>query len=334
MNPERKQWTAEELQGLVRGFQLPLVVAALVRTGVLERLVSGRATIPNLASRCGLDASALARLLNALVAVGILEHSGDVYALPAELEQGLSGDIGSRLDGIKHSADGLDKWMGLEEALKRGSATYPDALDVTLEPERNERFIRAMHSHAGPMARRFAGLIPRQGASRFLDVGGGPGTFCFALLEAWPDLEATVADLPLTLRVTRQLVAEKGLGDRMKLIEADFYRDAGCELGGPYDLVLVSAVIHAEGEDENRDLLHRLRGVVATGGRIVVRERLLDEDRTGPPAAAMFDVHMLVSTRRGRCYTRSQISAMLTDAGFSDPRLLSSHDEGFLVADA
>ena len=48
----------------------------------------------------------------------------------------------------------------------------------------------------------------------------------------------------------------------------------------------------------------------------------------------MFDAHMLVSTRRGRCYSLSEISSMLTGAGFRNPRLLSDLDEGFVIADA
>jgi hypothetical protein len=66
----------------------------------------------------------------------------------------------------------------------------------------------------------------------------------------------------------------------------------------------------------------------------VIRENLLSADRTGPPRATMFDVHMLVSTRRGRCYSLDEISGMLRAAGFTDPRLLTDEDDGFVVADA
>lgn len=328
------RWTAEALQDLSRSFQLPFVVLALVRAGVFDLLVEGPAAAGDLARACNLDETALSRLLNSLVAVGILERRDRDYAMSDDLASGLSGGIGCRLDGIKHTAEGLDKWIAIEDVLRKGKARYPDALDVTLDPDRNEQFIRAMQAYAGPMALRFAELIPRGGAKTFLDLGGGPGTFSHALLDAWPGLAATIADLPLTLRVTRKLAQELGYGDRLEIIEADFYRDRDVDLGGPYDLVLVSAVIHAEGMEENRDLISRVRRVVSPGGRIVIRERILKDERTGPPPSTMFDVHMLVSTRRGRCYSLSEISSMLTGAGFTNPRLLSDPDEGFVVADA
>ncbi len=328
------QWTAGSLQELLRSYQLPLVVAVLVRAGVFDRLVEAPATAADMARECDADEGALVRLLNALTSVGILQKNEGTYSLAHELAAELTTAIGSPLDGFKHSAEGLDKWLELGTVLKRGFADFSYDRDVTRDPERNEHFIQAMHAYAGPTARRFAKLIPRSGAATFLDIGGGPGTFSHALLDAWPDLKATIVDLPLTLRVTRKLVAEKGLEDRLDLIEADFFLDRKADLGGPYDLVLVSAVIHSEAEAPCRELFERLHKATATGGRIVVRERILEEDRTGPPPSTMFDVHMLVSTRRGRCYTLSEISSMLAGAGYRNPRLLSDLGEGFVIADA
>jgi ubiquinone/menaquinone biosynthesis C-methylase UbiE len=319
------KWTADDLAETARGFRLPVVLLALVRAGVIGALCERPAGPAALAAACGVHEGALVRMLNVLVSVGILDLAEGAYSLRV--------DPGDHLESMRHAADGLDKWLSLPDVLSRGHAEFPDELDVTLDPERNERFIRAMYAHAGPVAGRLARVLPREGAMSFLDLGGGPGTFCFALLEAWDGLVATLADLPLTLRVTRRLVDEKGAGDRMRLVEADFYHDRGCDLGGPYDLALVSAVIHAEGEDENRDLLARARRVVSTGGRILVRETLLDESRLGPTRAALFDVHMLVSTRRGRCYTLAEISDMLEGAGFRRPRLLAGPEEGIVVAD-
>jgi predicted O-methyltransferase YrrM len=327
------QWTLERFLETARSHRLPFILLVLVRTGVLAQMARGTSRVEDLARECGVDAGALARLLDALVSIGLVRAGGNGYALVSSLAEDLAPDaVGGPLDGLRHTADGLDKWMRLEDALRAGRAQYPDELDVTRDPERNERFIRAMHSHARPAARRFADLLEREDARTFLDTGGGPGTFCLALLDRWPDMRAAVADLPLTLRVTRRVLEEAGMADRVRLIETDFYAQPASRLEGPWDLVLISAVIHAEGERENRALLSRLRSVVSPGGRIVVRENILDPDRRGPPRAALFDVHMLVSTRRGRCYTREEIERMLLDAGFEDPRRLGEPEDGFVAA--
>ena len=328
-------WTVDRLMDEARGFRVPMLIAALVKCGALDRLAAGAAEAPALAAACRVDGPALARMLDACASLGIAVKQGRRYALAPSLAGDLAGGgVGTGLDGIRHTAQTLDKWKAIDEVLRQGRADYPPTMDVTADPALNEAFIRAMHAYAGPRARRLAEVLPREGARTLLDLGGGPGTFSLALLAAWPGLEATVADLPLTLRTTRKVIEETGAGDRLRVLEADFYRDRSCLLGGPWDLALVSAVLHAEGEAENRDLLRRVRGAVAPGGRIVIRENLLREDRVGPPLASLFDVHMLVSTRRGRCYTLGEISSMLAEAGFPDPRLLTDIEEGFVVARA
>lgn len=328
-----EEWTLERLRETARGYRMPLIILTLVRAGVFDELAVRPATAETLAASCGVDREAVTRLLNVLVSAGLLGRDADGYFLAGALADKLvPGQMGSAMDGLRHTADGLDKWFGIEEALKAGHAEYPDRLDVIRDPERNIRFIRAMHTHAAPVAGRFADLADAGDARTFLDVGGGPGTFALAMVRRWPDLQATVADLPLTLRVTRQVIREDRLQERVSLTEADFYGDEHCNLGGPWDLVLVSAVIHSEGPEQNRKLFGRIRRTLADGGRIVVRETILDEDRLGPPRAAMFDAHMLVSTRRGRCYTQSEISHMLLDAGFVSPRRLGEPDDGFVQA--
>ncbi len=324
-------WDADRLAETVRAYRPSLIVMALVRTGVVERLVEGPGTAANIASRCRVDEPVLRRILDAAASLGIVETSSGTYALPGVLADDLRGGA---MDGLRHQADGFDKWARIEGVLRSGRTDFPDDLDVTLDPGRNETFILAMHAYAAAPASRLASILPREGADTLLDLGGGPGTFCFALLDAWPGLRAAVADLPITLRVTRRPAEERGLGRRMSTIEADFYRDRDCDLGGPWDLVLLSSVMHAEGEAENRDLLARVRRVTAPGGRIVIREHVLSEDRASPPRAALFDVHMLVSTRRGRCYTLGEITSMLEDAGFREPMPLGAAEDGLVVARA
>jgi SAM-dependent methyltransferase len=317
-----------------------------VQEGVIHRLVEGPAGAKELAESCGVDAEALERMLNALVSIGLLcrGEGGDgvvVYSLP----EGLAAELGSRvddsevtvLDGLAHRADGLKKWMMLDDVVRRGYAEFDDELDVTRDPERNEVFIRAMHAYAGGEdgpAKELAERLPREGAKSFLDVGGGPGTFALAFAERWPGLKAVVVDLALTLRVTRRVIGEHGMEERVGVMEADFYRDREVSFGGPWDLVLVSAVIHTESAERNRELFRRLRPAVSPGGRIVVREHMLAEDRVSPERAALFDVHMLVSTRRGRCYTAGEVCAMLEDAGFRQAGLVGELSEGLVMARA
>ena len=65
-------------------------------------------------------------------------------------------------------------------------------------------------------------------------------------------------------------------------------------------------------------LLTRVREALKDGGRVVIRNFILDDTKTAPPAAAMFAVQMLVSTPRGRGYSNTEVRTWLRDLGFKN----------------
>ncbi|WEV29725.1 methyltransferase [Streptomyces sp. 71268] len=53
------------------------------------------------------------------------------------------------------------------------------------------------------------------------------------------------------------------------------------------------------------------------GGTLVVAEAFVDDDGSGPRAAALMSLHMLVNTAGGRNYSRAAYERMLLRAGFA-----------------
>jgi hypothetical protein len=51
------------------------------------------------------------------------------------------------------------------------------------------------------------------------------------------------------------------------------------------------------------------------GGHLVIREFILDEDRTTPTFAAIFAINMLVGTEHGNSYTEGEYRTWMTEAG-------------------
>jgi cyclopropane fatty-acyl-phospholipid synthase-like methyltransferase len=152
-------------------------------------------------------------------------------------------------------------------------------------------------------------------ASRtLLDLGGGAGTHAMAFCQTYPNLTATVFDLPETLPMTERLVKEAGLQDRMRLLPGDFNRD---DLRGPYDAVLMSDILHYQGSEANAALVKKVHGALTPSGRLVIKDRFLDEEGASPAWTAVFAVHLLVNTEQGRCYTLTEATQWLHGAGFT-----------------
>ena len=147
-----------------------------------------------------------------------------------------------------------------------------------------------------------------------LDVGGGSGAYSIAFAQANTALHAEIFDLAPVLEIAREHIDAAGLADRVATRTGDLREE---EFGEGFDLVLLSAICHMLGPEANRDLFRRCRRALAPGGRLVIRDFVLDPDKTSPAPAALFAINMLVATREGATYTLEEYRDWLTGAGFT-----------------
>jgi SAM-dependent methyltransferase len=241
-------------------------------------------------------------LLDALAAVGVLAKEGGRYRCT---EAGRA--LGQGRDGFMHMVHLWDTWSGLTRCVRAGNSGRqgPGGGQV-------EHFIAAMNAHARTVAGDAVRIVGARGVRRLLDVGGGPASFAIAFAQAEPGLRAEVLDRAPVLPIAEGHIRAAGLQDRVTAREGDLCSDP---FGTGYDLVLVSAICHMLGEDENQDLLARCVRALAPGGRVAVRDFILDPDRAGPPGAALFALNMLVNTERGNTYTEAEYRSWLERAG-------------------
>ena len=103
----------------------------------------------------------------------------------------------------------------------------------------------------------------------------------------------------------------------MRTRVGDLRRDAPSAAATTWRCSRPSATCSAR---ENRDLLRRVFAALAPGGRLVIQDHVMAEDRTTPRAGAMFAVNMLVGTERGGTFTEGEYTAWLREAGFGEVR--------------
>jgi predicted O-methyltransferase YrrM len=180
-----------------------------------------------------------------------------------------------------------------------------------------EAFIAAMHARATGQAPKVAAAVGLSGVSRVLDVGGGSGVFAMAFARAQEGLEATVFDLPNVVPLTRGYVKEAGLGNRVDVVTGDYLRD---DLGSGFDLVFLSAIVHSNSERENALLIGKCAKALSPGGRVVVQDFIMEEDRTRPSSGAMFALNMLVATATGDTFTEGEVRGWMEEAGLGEVR--------------
>jgi (2Fe-2S) ferredoxin/2-polyprenyl-3-methyl-5-hydroxy-6-metoxy-1,4-benzoquinol methylase len=309
----------DELTDMIRGFQASRVVLSAIELDMFSAVAENgdNATAAATAARLGTDPRSTEVLLNALVALSLLTKRDGKYAnAPLARRYLVRGERDDARDALKHSLSLWNTWSTLSERVKTGHvAAFRDM------GNRGESwtvpFIAAMHRNAAMRAPLVVRTVGAAGVGRVLDVGGGSGAFSIAFAQANPTLQAEVLDLATVTPIAAKHVAEAGLSDRVHVRVGDLRKDA---LGEGYDLVLLSAICHMLGPDENQDLLRRAHAALSPGGRIAIQDHVMNEEGTLPRAGAMFAVNMLVGTPDGCSFRESQYQAWLVAAGFRDVR--------------
>jgi SAM-dependent methyltransferase len=303
----------DELLNTMRNFQESRVLLAAVELDLFTALGEG-ATAGEVAARLKADRRATEMLLNALVAVGALAKSGGVFQNTPDTARYLTaGSPENQRPALMHTVHVWKAWTTLTECVRRGTAVLPPGVEAHDE-QWTQAFIAAMHRNAMSAAPALVEAVGAAGVRRLLDVGGGSGAYSIAFARANPELRAEVLDLAAVVPIAQKHIAEAGLEGRVTARVGDLLKD---DFGEGYDLILLSAICHMLGPEENQELLARCRRALAPGGRLVIRDFILDPDKTSPKAAALFALNMLVNTRAGATYSEAEYGAWLAGAGFA-----------------
>lgn len=315
-----KQWNPESVLALTRAFMESRVVLSAAELGVFSLLSEGSKSLDEMASALQAQPRGTAILLDALAAMGLLTKQGGRYACPAEIAGMLSANSpGSVLPMVMHAASLWGRWSELTEIVRKGAVERPAG--VFQQQAELEAFILAMHV-VGRHAAEAIAIQAEAGASRnLLDIGGATGTYAEAFVTKYPGMRATVFDRPPVIELAKKRLGEAGLLDRIALVPGDFYAD---EFPGGHDLALLSAIIHQNSPEQNVDLYAKAFRALDPGGRILIRDHVMNADRTQPPGGAVFAVNMLVATTGGNCYTFEEIKETLEAAGFIKVRLIQT----------
>lgn len=313
------------LMQLTTGFWAFKTVAAAHELDLFSRL-SGTAgtTAGELAAALAIDERPADMLLTGCAALGLLGKQDGRYVNSPLAEAFLVRGKPYYFGGWVRMLDQrlYPGWGKLTEAIRTNRPTTwdPDRQDSLFDgedPELLAVFWEAMHSLSTLTARELGRAVDLSGARRLLDVGGGSGAYDIELCRRYPELTATVYELPKVADIAAGKVKEAGLQARIDTVTGDFFADAA--LPGGYDTILLSMILHDWAEERCRAILRKCFAALPSGGQVLISELLVNDARTGPAPAALMSLNMLIETE-GRNYTAAEYGACLTELGFREVR--------------
>ena len=306
---------------LLEAYRRSKTMFAAVSLGVFDALASGPKSLSELSQELRTSEDGLERLLDACVGLKLLRHRSQKYEHTDVSAAYLTNDSPLRLTGyLNYSNDvGWKLWEHLEDAVREGTHRWPQTYgwDGPLfahffkTEEAKREFLMGMHGFGLISSPQVVGAFDLSRFHHLVDVGGATGHLAIAACQRYPQLRGTVFDLPDAVLLAQEIVGAANVANRIEIVSGDFFTDrlpAG-------DLFALGRILHDWTEAKILQLLRRIYEALPSQGAVLIAEKLLSDDKSGPRWAQMQNLNMLTCTE-GKERTLAEYERLLTQIGF------------------
>jgi len=320
------QVTPERIMQFYFGYAPTLAINAAIQNRVFDVLDEGPKTIEEVSSATGASQRGLRSIMNLLAGLQFLtkDEKGS-YGLSPDTAAFLVRDKPSYIGGVfAHSCRRiLPKWLELDQIVHSGRPTR--ALN---QKEEGAQFFGEFVEDLFPLNYQTAQAVVRalrlyeaKEPMRVLDLAAGSGVWGIAAAQASPRVQVTAVDWPEVIPVTQRMTKRFRLEDRFTFIKGDLRETY---FGENYDVAFLGHILHCEGGEQSKRLLEKTGDSLKPGGKVVIAEWVVNDDRSGPLPVLIFGANMLVNTDEGDVFSFEEISNWLRDAGFENPRTIDA----------
>jgi precorrin-6B methylase 2 len=315
----------DDLFKMAMAFQVSKALFVGNELDVFSLLAKKPAAVETLAKKLQLHPRPLRRLLNALVACGLLNKRNEKFsnteiatAFLVKGEPEYFGDYLSIVNDVSVTWGRYENVIRENRSLPLFQKDYPQASDTARVLDgRQHQLVRRVMLAQEAFSYRQAVVLPAvhnfSKHSLLLDIGGGTGIFSIMAVKAQPHLNAIVFDMPAVCAVARERIKLYKVAKKITVKEGNVLTD---ELPGGADVALISTVLDGYDGPECRMLIKKVFSALTSQGVLIVNEMMLNEERTGPLFPALFSLELMVERNTGDSRTVGEIRQWMKDAGF------------------
>jgi len=310
---------------LLQAFRWSKTMFAAIDLGVFDALDGKPQTLDALAKQLKCSTDGLERLLDACAGLQLLSKTNGIYANTPVAATYLCHSSPRRLTGYMSWSNGFmwGLWSHLEDAVREGSHRWQQAygwdgpiFSHFFKSEDTKReFLMGMHGFGLISSPHVVNAFDLSRFRTFVDLGGATGHLAIAACERWPNLSGVLFDLPDAVPLATEIISQSAVKDRVQIVAGDFFENPL----PPADIYALGRILHDWTEAKIERLLKRIHQHLPVNGAILIAEKLLTDDKTGPRWAQMQSLNMLTCTE-GKERTLGEYETLLTRAGFSDVR--------------
>jgi precorrin-6B methylase 2 len=313
------------------GFMASKTLLTAASLGLFTFLAGGGMSGKEIADKLGLHGRGLYDFLDTLVALGFLTREGikdsAVYGNSPEADLFLDRNKPTYMGGILQMCNNriYRFWGDLEEALRTGkpqnevkTGEKPVFEMLYSDPDRMKEFIMAMAGIQMGNFAMFAREFDFSGYQTHCDVGGAGGHLSIQIALNNPHMNCKSFDLPVVQPIAAEVVESFGIGDRVSLVEGDFFKDPLPNS----DVITMGNILHDWGTFDKKMLIKKAFDALPDGGSFVVIENIIDNDRRQNAFGMLMSLNMLIETDEGYDFSGADFDAMAREAGFKETRVM------------
>lgn len=317
----------DRIMHLGMGFWGSKTLLSAVEIGLFTELATGPLSLSAVTERFALHPRSARDFLDALVALGMLQRTGDRYANTPETDRFLDKAKPSYMGGILEMANArlYRFWGSLTEALRTGqqqneSKTGEDFFGALYaNPVRLEGFLKAMTGLSLGTAQAMAARFPWKDYRTFVDIGAAQGGVAVEIALAHGHLTGGGMDLPVVQPIFESYVRSKGVAERVRFHPGDFFKEALPKA----DVLIMGHILHDWNLEEKKRLLKKAYDALPAGGSLIVHEAIIDDARSANAFGLLMSLNMLIETPGGFDFTGADCTGWMREIGFARTRVES-----------
>lgn len=320
------QPSPESIMQIGLGFWASKTLLTAVEFGLFTELAKQPLSAADIRVRFGLHERSTRDFLDALVALGMLQRSNDIYSNAPATDLYLDRNKPTYIGGILEMSNArlYSFWNALPDALRSGKPQNEakhggnpfDGIYST--PEKLQAFLKSMTGLSLSAANAIAQKFPWKNYKSFIDIGCAQGGVPVTIAKAHAHLSGAGFDLPLVQPTFDAYVREHNLSNRVRFIPGDFFKDATFPKA---DVLIMGHILHDWNMEEKMMLLRKAHAALPPGGALIVFEALIDDERKHNAFGLLMSLNMLIETPGGFDFTGADCQKWMKEVGFTQTRV-------------
>jgi hypothetical protein len=306
---------------MIGGIHISRAVYLVAELGIADLLASGPMTTAQLARATQTHEPSLYRVLRLLASLGLFTEHEDLSFGLTVLGDRLRANVPASMRSwamLIDSLGGIRAFEPIVETVRTGKPGAHIAHGVSIFDfiAEHPRLARGFHA---AMSERTAAFAPSVGVGydfsgmrTVADIGGGMGTLLEAILRTNGHLRGILFEHPAVAPEAREVLGATDVADRCEVVGGDFFD--GVPEGA--DGYILANVLHDWDDTRAVQILNRCRKAMAHGGRVLIVERLIPDDRSDAVPVLLSDLNMMVFTG-GQERTNAEYGRLLATAGLT-----------------